>query len=107
MALLYVTTKELTSDIDRHGNVINGSKRKKIIEQINTLNVTREEKILMIYAKGYTVQDNDIRGVNADSAKTLLLRYLNSATGLTTAQKKELASKCNLELRNGRFTLKS
>jgi hypothetical protein len=107
MALLYVTTKGLTSDIDRHGNVINGSKRKKIIEQINTLNATREEKILMIYAKGYTVQDNDIRGVNADSAKTLLLRYLNSATGLTTAQKKELASKCNLELRNGRFTLKS
>lgn len=104
----YFSTLNIENDTDRNGKVVEGSKRKKIIAQINTLKATREEKILMIYAKGYAVKDGDIRGVTADSAKTILLRYLNSATGLTTAQKKDLASKCGFELnKSGRFVLKS
>ena len=101
LALLYVTTKGLTSDIDRRGNVISGSKRKKVVAAINSLGVSTEKKLLLICAKGYSLQDNDIRGLSAEKAKKYLLRYILSLKGKTKAEKAEIAELCGFEVVNG------
>ena len=107
LALLYVTTKGLTSDIDRRGNVISGSKRKKVVAAINSLGVTTEKKLLLICAKGYSLQDNDIRGLSAEKAKKYLLRYILSLKGKTKAEKAEIAELCGFEVVNGRIITKN
>ena len=107
LALLYVTTKGLTSDIDRRGNVISGSKRKKVVAAINSLGVSTEKKLLLICAKGYSLQDNDIRGLSAEKAKKYLLRYILSLKGKTKAEKAEIAELCGFEIVNGRIITKN
>ena len=107
LALLYVTTKGLTSDIDRRGNVISGSKRKKVVAAINSLGVSTEKKLLLICAKGYSLQDNDIRGLSAEKTKKYLLRYILSLKGKTKAEKAEIAELCGFEVVNGRIITKN
>ena len=107
LALLYVTTKGLTSDIDRRGNVISGSKRKKVVEAINSLGVSTEKKLLLICAKGYSLQDNDIRGLSAEKAKKYLLRYILSLKGKTKEEKAAIAELCGFEVVNGRIITKN
>ena len=107
LALLYVTTKGLTSDTDRRGNVISGSKRKKVVAAINSLGVSTEKKLLLICAKGYSLQDNDIRGLSAAKAKKYLLRYILSLKGKTKAEKAEIAELCGFEVVNGRIITKN
>ena len=107
LALLYVTTKGLTSDTDRRGNVISGSKRKKVVAAINSLGVSTEKKLLLICAKGYSLQDNDIRGLSAEKAKKYLLRYILSLKGKTKEEKAEIAELCGFEVVNGRIVTKN
>jgi hypothetical protein len=107
MATLYIATKGIISDTDKLGNVISGSKRSKVISAINSLNVPREQKLLMIYAKGYTIKDGDIRGLTADRAKTVLLNYILRSSKLSKVQKEELAKMCGFEVKNGKIVLKS
>ena len=107
LALLYVTTKGLTSDMDRRGKVISGSKRKKVVAAINSLGVSTEKKLLLICAKGYSLQDNDIRGLSAAKAKKYLLRYILSLKGKTKAEKAEIAELCGFEVKNGGVVTKS
>lgn len=107
LAILYANTKGLESDSDENGKTISGTKRSKIIAAINSLNVSREQKILMIYAKGYAVKDGDIRGATADRAKTLLLNYILRSSKLSKVQKEELTKMCGFEVKNGRILVKS
>ena len=103
----YFGTKDIRNDVDKKGNEISGTKRSKVIAAINSLNVSREQKILMIYAKGYAVKDGDIRGVTADRAKTLLLNYILRSSKLSKVQKEELTKMCGFEVKNGRILVKS
>ena len=103
----YFGTKDMENDVDKRGNVISGSKRSKVISAINRLNVPREQKLLMIAAKGYTVKDGDIRGLTADRAKKILLNYILRSSKLNKEQKTELAKMCGFEVKNGRIMLKT
>lgn len=107
LALLYVTTKGLTSDTDGRGNVISGSKRKKVVTAINSLGISAEKKLLLICAKGYSLQDNDIRGLSAAKAKKYLLRYILSLKCKTKAEKAEIAELCGFEVVNGKIVTKT
>lgn len=106
LALLYVGTKGLTSDTDKLGNVISGSKRKKVVEAINSLSISTEKKLLLICAKGYSLQDNDIRGLSATKAKKYLLRYILSLKGKTSAEKAEIAKLCGFDVAGGKIITK-
>ena len=107
LALLYVNTKGLESDVDRKGTTISGSKRKKVVAAINRLNVTTPEKLLLICSKGYSLQDGDIRGMSAERARNMLLRYILRLSGLSRAEKAELAERCGFEVRNGKIIRES
>lgn len=107
LAMLHVATKGLTSDTDKLGNAISGSKRKKVVAAINQLDVSSEQKLLLICAKGYALKDGDLRGLSAERANKLLLRYILRMGKLNKQQKAELAALCGFEVRNGRIMLKT
>ena len=90
----YFATKGITGDTDRRGNTVSGSKRKKIVSIINSLNVSREQKLLLIASKGYSLQDGDVRGLSANAAKKRLLSYIIKLRGLSKNEKAALAEAC-------------
>ena len=107
LALLYVATKGLESDKDKNGNTVSGSKRKKVLAAIKKLNIPAQQKLLLLCAKGYSIQDGDIKGYSAEKAKKYLLNYLLRLTSLTKEQKAELAVLCGFEVKNGKIVQKT
>ena len=102
----YFGTKDIENDLDKNGEVISGSKRKKTVEAISRLKLTREQKLLLICASGYAIQDGDVRGVSAEQAKKFLLQYILKLNA-TKEQKEELARICGFEVKNGKIVLKN
>lgn len=103
----YFSTRDLESDLDRNGDPVSGSKRKKVISAINSLDVSADQKLLLIAAKGYSLQDHDIRGLTSSAAKRRLLKYILSLKGKSQAQKAELAELCGFEVKNGKILTKN
>lgn len=102
----HFSTIGLESDLDKKGNVIEGSKKKKILAVINSLDIPKEQKLILLASRGYTPRDGDIKGVSAARAKTVLAAYIAKAKGLTKAQREELAKACGLKVTNGRISVK-
>ena len=102
----HFATLGIESDLDKRGNVIEGSKKKKILAVINSLNIPKEQKLILLYSRGYSAKDGDIKGVSAARAKTVLAAYIAKAKGLTKAQREELAKACGLKVTNGRISVK-
>lgn len=100
----YFSTKDITPDVDRQGNEIAGSKRKKTIQAINSLGTSAQEKLLMICASGYAVKDGDIRGYSADRAKQTLYRYIK-AMNVSEEERIKLAEACGFKVKNGRILI--
>jgi hypothetical protein len=99
LAMAHVSLRGIESDKDKNGNTVPGSKRKKVVEAINRLKISKEQKILLLVRYGYTPKAGDIKGVS-DPMK-LLARYVASAKGLKKAEKIALAEACGLEVKNG------
>ena len=84
--------KGIESDKDKNGNTISGSKKAKVIEKINDLNLSYEKKLLLIAYSGYTIDDAKER--------EKLLKYINRLK-LSTSNKKKLADMLDFEYKNG------
>lgn len=106
VALFMHMTKDLESDLDKSGNVIEGSLRRKVVAAVNALNIPKEQKLILLYSRGYSAKDGDIKGVSAARAKTVLAAYIAKAKGLSKAQREELAKACGLKVTNGRISVK-
>ncbi len=107
LAMLYAKTKNIESDKDREGKTIAGSKRAKVVQAINSLGVSADERLLLICASGYSLKDGDIRGLSAERAKTRLLKYIFSIKGISKAERCELAEMCGFEVKNGKIVRSS
>lgn len=92
----------IESDTDKKGNVINGSKKAKIIKYVMAQKLTTQQKLLLILALGYTIKDGDIKGVSAAKAKSTVARYITNLK-ISKADKITLAVKCGLKVKNGRI----
>ncbi len=97
----YFGTRGITSDKDRKGNTIAGSKRKKVVSYINKLGLSRNQKLLLIASMGYSPADGDVVGMDAESAKKSLLRYILTLKGASKEERAEIASICGFETKNG------
>jgi hypothetical protein len=95
--------KDITDDVNKKGEKVSGSKRKKVVAAINAMPITTEQKILMMYVKGYVPKDGDIRGVSAESAKKKLLNMIVKSNALTKEQKASLAQSCGFTVKNGKI----
>ena len=88
----YFSLRGIESDKDKYGNTIPGSKKEKIIANINKLNLSSEKKQLLIAASGYAVEDEDA-----------LIKYINSLR-LSRKTTLDLAEICGFEVKNGKIT---
>lgn len=101
LVLSQVVTSGIRSDVGLDGKAVAGSKRKKTVAAINTLNVSVEQKLLLICSKGYSLRDGDLK-MTAAIAKKKLLRYI-LALKISKAEKMALAEMCGFEVKNGRI----
>jgi hypothetical protein len=51
----YFTLKTFTTDKDKEGNPINGSKKGKVVSYVNSLSISRAEKVRLLESFGYKV----------------------------------------------------
>ena len=103
----YFTVRGITSGKDAQGNTVSGSKRKKVVASIKSMDISVDHKLLLICASGYALQDNDLPRMTAVNAKKRLLRYILNLKGATQTEKTELAEMCGFEVKNGRVVTKS
>ena len=96
----YFTTKGLTSDKDEDGKTISGSLKKKVIDAIWQLDISNEQKLLLIASK-YKLSDDDIPGVSGYSAQMALYSYIESLEGLTDEERLDLFEACGFEVKDG------
>lgn len=106
-AVYYSLTSGISSDVDKNGETVDGSRRAKVISAIRSMNLGREKTLLLISLSGYSLQDGDIRGMKAKSEKMMLLQYIMKMPGYSSAQKAQLAKACGFEVRNGRVKMSS
>lgn len=93
----YFGTKDIESDKDAKGNVISGSKRAKVVAEIVKLPIRREQKLVLIASQGYSIKNEDIKGVSAEAAESILRKYLRSLA-CSQEEKKKLAELCGIKL---------
>ena len=90
----YFGIKDIESDKDKNGNTISGSKKKKVVEKINSLKISEANKLLLIAYSGYSIDSANDR--------EKLLKYINGLK-LSTSEKKKLADILNFEYKNGKI----
>ena len=95
----------ITADVDKKGNTVEGSKRKKVVAAINALNLSSQQKLLLISAYGYKVQDGDVRGIGSNAQKRLL-SYILKLQGITSEERVQLLKACGFNVVNGKVVLK-
>lgn len=100
----HFSTIGLESDLDKKGNVIEGSLRRKVVAAVNALNIPKEQKLLLLASRGYTPRDGDIRGVSAANAKRALLSYILKSK-LTKAEREALAEACGFKVKDGKILM--
>lgn len=106
LAIAFSELSEITSDVDKKGNVINGSKKKKTIAYLLKQNLTDGERLLILYYRGYTIMDGDFKGYTKKRARTVLLKYILGLKA-TAAQKAQIASECGFTVKNGKIVRSS
>lgn len=95
----------IESDTDKAGNVINGSKKAKVIKYVMAQKLATVQKLLLILSLGYTIKDGDIKGISALKAKRTVARYITNLS-ISKEEKIALAEKCGLTVKNGRIYAK-
>jgi hypothetical protein len=89
----YFGTKDIDNDLDKKGEVVEGSKRKNVEAAINQLDVSKEHKLILIAAKGYSLDG---------ASKKRLLSYILSLK-ISKEEKLRLAEACGFEVKNGKI----
>lgn len=68
----------------------NSNSRTQTISNIKKLNITTNQKLLLIYASGYALKDNDLFNISATVGKNSLRKYIMSLRNLTQEEKEIL-----------------
>lgn len=98
---------DITSDIDKNGAPVQGSKKKKVIQYLLGLNLTDAQRLLILFMQGYKISDGEYKRLTADRAKRMVISYILSLNKATQAEKAQLAQMCGVEVKNGRIVTKS
>jgi hypothetical protein len=92
----YFSTRGIESDVDKNGDTVAGSKRKKVEKAIKSLGVSQTERLLLTAAAGYSL---------TESEKKRLISYINKLA-VTKDEKIAIAEACGFTVKNGRISLK-
>ena len=83
LAVIYAAAKNIKADVDKSGNTITGSRKKKILKYIESLRLSAAEKYLVAAFLGYKNQNGEQQ----------VRRYLNGKK-LTKEEKNEVLALC-------------
>ena len=97
---------DIEADKSVKGTTITGSKKKKIIKYLLGLNLTDEQRLLILLLQGYTVQDKEYRNYTEEQAKNKLLKFILNMK-VSQSEKTTLLNKLGYEVRNGRVIINS
>ena len=88
-----IKSREFTSSKDKNGKTISGSKKAKVINYINSMNIPVSQKAILINLNGYKLTNYNSQVIN----------YVNSSNN-TTADKKEILKSLGFEVytKNGK-----
>ena len=88
-----IKSQEFTSSKDKNGKTISGSKKAKVINYINSMNIPVSQKAILINLNGYKLTNYNFQVIN----------YVNSSNN-TTADKKEILKSLGFEVytKNGK-----
>lgn len=100
----YFTIKNIEADKDKDGNSISGSKKRKVLQHIAGLEITVNQKLLLIMANGYTIQDGEIKGYSGQRAKKTVAEYI-AGLNISKEEKIALAEQCGFTVKNGKIVL--
>lgn len=92
-----IKSQEFTSSKDKNGKTISGSKKAKVINYINSMNIPVSQKAILINLNGYKLTNYNSQVIN----------YVNSSNN-TTADKKEILKSLGFEvyIKNGKTYVK-
>lgn len=82
-----IKSQEFTSSKDKNGKTISGSKKAKVINYINSMNIPVSQKAILINLNGYKLTNYNSQVIN----------YVNSSNN-TTADKKEILKSLGFEV---------
>lgn len=80
-------------------------KREYALSVIESLDLTKQQRLMMIYALGYSV-NGELWGMSSKTARTTIARYINSLR-IKKDEKIALAQACGLTVKNGKIVIKS
>ena len=89
-----------SSDKDEEGETIDGSRREKILEAILNLDISDEDKLLMIGASGYTLNNGDIPGMSGYAASEMLYNYISELDGISEEERLRIYDICGFKVKN-------
>ena len=90
----YMTLKQYSGDASE--------KREYAVSTIEALDLTKQQRLMLIYALGYSVKDGELWGLTSKAAKTNIARYIRSLK-LSNEEKITLAKACGLTVKNGKI----
>lgn len=93
----YMTLKQYSGDASE--------KREYAVSTIASLDLTKQQRLMLIYALGYTVKDGELWGLTSKAAKTNIARYIRSLK-ISNEEKITLAKACGLTVKNGKIVTK-
>ena len=102
LSVVFTRLSDIESDKNSKGETIAGSKKKNTVKYLLGQNFSDGERLLILFYRGYSIQDGDYKGYTAKRAKRILLQYILKLNG-TQAEKAALAEKCGFTVRNGRI----
>ena len=102
-------SKDLKADPDPkskiEGATISGSKKKKVLKEIaNTPGLSKEQKLLLTYLSGYSINNGDYVGVSKNGARQTVFNYVNGLN-LSVQEKRDILDKAGYKiLKNGNIS---
>ena len=100
--------RDIKGNIDlenkEEGKTISGSKKKKVLKEINETNgFSKEQKLLIAYLEGYSISTGDFIGYSKDSSRKIVFDYVNNLK-LSINEKREILDKAGYKMyKNGRI----
>lgn len=99
-------TRNLKADPDSNskieGATISGSKKKKVLTEIaKTKGLSKEQKLLLTYLAGFSINNGDYNGVSKNGARQTVFNYVNGLN-LSVKEKRDILDKAGYTiLKNG------
>ncbi|MBQ7728047.1 MAG: hypothetical protein IJT60_05665 [Clostridia bacterium] len=102
-ATILAGLSDVTADIDKKGNVINGTKKQNVYKYLTGNGLTKNEALYVMAVKGYSLKNLPVSEANA---RKMLLKYILSLP-VSQSEKAAIAEHCGFTVKGNRIISKN